>query len=43
MKKVILAILAAVVFGKMLPIILLGGILIGLAVMVKAAAEEANK
>ena len=42
MKKIILAILGAVVFGKMFPIILLALLLIGLYVMVKEAAEHGN-
>lgn len=42
MKKILLAILGAVVFGKLFPIILLALLLIGLFVMVKEAAEHEN-
>lgn len=42
MKKIILALLATVLFGKLFPIILLALILITLGVIVKEAAEHGN-
>lgn len=42
MKKIILAILATVVFGKLFPLILLALLLVGVCVMVKEAAEHGN-
>ena len=42
MKKILLAILGAVVFGKLFPIILLALLMVGLAVIVKEAAEHEN-
>lgn len=43
MRKVILAILGAVVFGKLFPVILLALILVGLGVIIKATIEEGKK
>ena len=40
MKKLILAILGAVCFGKLFPIVLLAVLLIGLALIIKATVEE---
>lgn len=42
MKKILLAILGAVVFGKLFPIILLALLMVGLAVIVKEAADHEN-
>lgn len=43
MKKVILAILCAVIFGKLFPVILLAVILVGLGVIIKATVEEGKE
>lgn len=43
MRKVLLAILGAVVFGKLFPIILLAMLVIGLAVVFKATVEEGKQ
>lgn len=43
MRKVILAILGAVVFGKLFPVILLALIVVGLGVIIKATIEEGKE
>lgn len=43
MRKILLAVLGAVVFGKLFPIILLAILVIGLCVMLKAAVEEGKQ
>lgn len=43
MKRIILAILGAVIFGKLFPIVLLALLLIGGALMIKAAVEEGKQ
>ena len=43
MKKIVLAILGAVIFGKLFPIILLAVILVGLGVIIKASVEEGKQ
>ena len=43
MRKVIFAILGAVVFGKLFPVILLALILAGLGVIIKATIEEGKE
>lgn len=43
MRKILLAVLGAVVFGKLFPIILLAILVIGLGVMLKAAVEEGKQ
>ena len=43
MKKVILAVLATVVFGKMFPLILLAALVITLALIIKEAAEHEDE
>lgn len=40
MKKVTLALLATIVFGKMAPLILLALLLVGLVLIIKAAEEK---
>ena len=42
MKKIILALAATMIFGKLFPILLLALILVGLAVMIKEAADHGN-
>ena len=42
MKKIILAVLATAVFGKMFPLIIVAVLLAGLAVIIKEAAEHGN-
>lgn len=43
MRKVILAILGAVVFGKLFPVILLAVMVVGLGVIIKATIEEGKE
>ena len=43
MKKIVLAILGAIVFGKLFPVILLAVILVGLGVIIKASVEEGKQ
>lgn len=43
MRKVILAVLGAMVFGKLFPVILLALMLVGLGVIIKAAVEEGKQ
>ena len=43
MKRIILALLATVIFGKLFPLILLALVLIGLAVIIEAAVKEGKK
>lgn len=43
MRKLILAILGAVVFGKLFPVIFLALILVGLGVIIKATIEEGKE
>ena len=43
MTKFLIAIPIGILFGKLLPVILLGAIFLGLAVIVKAALAEADK
>ena len=43
MRKVILAILCAVLFGKLFPIILLALLVIGLGVIIKTTIEEGKQ
>lgn len=43
MKKIILSVLATVVFGKLFPVILLALILVGLAVIIKTTVEEGKQ
>ena len=42
MKKIILAVLATAVFGKMFPLIIVAVLLAGLAIIIKEAAEHGN-
>ena len=42
MKKIILALVATVVCGKLFPILMLALLLVGLCVMIKEAADHAN-
>lgn len=43
MRKVILAILGTVVFGKLFPVILLAVVVVGLGVIIKATIEEGKE
>ena len=43
MKKIILALVATVVCGKLFPILLLALILVGLGVIIKATVEEGKQ
>lgn len=43
MRRIILGILAAVIFGKLFPIILLALILAGLGVIIEAAVKEGKQ
>ena len=40
MKKVLLAVIGAIVFGKLAPVILLALLVVGLALIFKATVEE---
>ena len=43
MRKVVLPVLATIVFGKLFPIILLALVLVGLAVIIKTTVEEGKQ
>lgn len=43
MKKLILAILGAVVFGKLFPLVLLALLLVGIAVIINTAIKEGKQ
>ena len=43
MKKVVLALLATIAFGKLAPIILAALLIVGLVVIIKASVEEGKQ
>lgn len=43
MKKLILAILGAIVFGKLFPLVLLALLLVGIAVIISTAVKEGKQ
>lgn len=42
MRKITLALIVTIIFGKLFPLILLAVLLVGLAVIIKEAADHAN-